>query len=95
MDESGRAARAAARAARITAEVVRPGDAADAARPLRGAPAVALATELTRASYALLGRPVVRIPRSEWPVVRRTLREDESTVHGDVAPLTRLDVDGS
>ncbi len=75
MDESRRAERAAARAARITAEVVRPGTVAPPPDGLRGAPAVALASELTVATYALLGRSVARLPRSEWPVVRRTLRD--------------------
>ncbi|MFT5358722.1 MAG: hypothetical protein ACI9KE_005961 [Polyangiales bacterium] len=70
--EKERAARAAARRLRMTARIEREG-CAELPADLNpsGAAGVELAYRLTLSTYALLGKPITRIPRAEWPALIR------------------------
>jgi hypothetical protein len=64
--EEARRERAAARSARITMRRVRLDEASDD-EPVRGPAAISLVTQLTRAAWALSGRPFPTCARAELP----------------------------
>lgn len=70
--EKDRAARAAARRLRMTARIEREGCSESPAdvNP-SGAAGVELAYRLTLSTYALVGKPIARIPRAQWPALIR------------------------